>query len=150
MLDAKLAAGIVDEFHTLDDACLFHQVAGLPQRHMRGDVDDADVLVGQHHRILLRTCKRGVYLCMSVVVVTSQVQRFLVQRSCHGTIHLVGHSQFDGFLDILEGGMTTLWLHLAKLKGREIDALQVEHVDGAKLKSGILDVLHGIHLQVEA
>ena len=60
---------------------------------------------------------------MSVVVVTGQVQRLLVQRSRHGAVHLISHCQFDGFLDILEGGVATLGLYLAELEGGEVNAL---------------------------
>ena len=149
-LDAKLAAGIVDEFYALYDAGLLHQVAGLTQGYVGGDVDDAYVLVGQHHGVLLRMREGGVYLGMAVVVVTGQVQRFLVQGGCHGAVHLVGHGQLDGFLDILEGGIATLRLYLAELEGREVYALHVIDVDGAMLEAGVLDTLYGVDLEVEA
>ena len=83
---------------------------------------------------------------MSVIVMASQIQCLLVQWCRYGSVHLVGHGQFDGLFDILEGGITALCLYLAELKGFEIDALQVEHVDGAKFKARILDILDGIDL----
>ena len=87
---------------------------------------------------------------MSVVVMPGQIQRLLIQRSRHGTIHLVSHRQLDGLLDILEGGVATLGLYLAELKRREVDALQVNDIDGAVLELGVLDALDGVDLQVEA
>ena len=68
LLNAKLTAGIVNEFYALNDAGLLYQVASLAQRHMGRDVDDADVLVSQHHGIFLCIRKRGVNLCMSIIV----------------------------------------------------------------------------------
>ena len=41
-------------------------------------------------------------------------------------------------------------LHLAELKGGEVNALQVEYIDGAELKAGLLDILDGVYFQVEA
>ena len=79
-----------------------------------------------------------------------KVQCFLVQWCRYGAIYFVGHCQFNGLLDILEGGIATLGLHLAELKGGEVDTLQVNDVDGAVLELGVLHILDGIHLQVEA
>ena len=150
LLDAELSASIVNEFHALDDAGLFHQIAGLSQRNVRRYMDDADILVGQHHGILLGVGKRGIDFRMSVVMVTSQVQRFLVERCCHRTVHLVSHGQFNGLPYILEGGIITLGLHLAELEGGKIDTFQVNNVDGAVFELSILHVLDGINLQVKA
>ena len=113
-------------------------------------MDDADVFVGQHHGVLLGVGEGGVNLGMTVVVMTSQIERLLVQRGCNGAVHLVCHGQFDGFLDVLEGGIATLGLHLAELEGGEVDTLQVDDVDGAEFKFGLLHVLDGVDLQVEA
>ena len=113
-------------------------------------MDDADILIGQHHRIFLGIREGGVNLCMTIVVVSCQIEGFLVQGSRHGTVYLIGHGQFDGFLDVLESGITTLWLYLTKLKRREVDALQVNDVDSAVFELSLLDTIDSIDFQVEA
>ena len=125
LFDTKLATSIVYQFYTLDDTGFLYQVAGLSQGNMRRDMDDADILISEHHRIFLRICEGSVDFCMSIVVVTSQIQRLFVQRGSHSTIYLVSHRQFDRLFDILEGSVTTLGLHLAELECREVYTLQI-------------------------
>ena len=47
------------------DALLLHPVAGLAHRYMGGDVDHPELLVDQHHRIVLRMGEIGIDLRMS-------------------------------------------------------------------------------------
>ena len=68
--NTKLTTGIVNEFYTLDDTCFLHQIASLPQRNVRRNMDDADVLIGKHHRIFLRMGEGSIDFRMPVVVMT--------------------------------------------------------------------------------
>ena len=146
LLDTKLTTGIVYQFHTLDDTSLLHQVTSLPQRDMGRDMDDADVLVGKHHGIFLCIGEGGVDLRMSVIMMSCKIQRLFVQGCCHRTVYLIRHGEVYRFLDILEGGIATLWLYLTELKSGEVDTLQVIDINSAILKLGVLDTLYGIHL----
>ena len=150
LLDAELSAGVVDEFYALDDAGFLDQVAGLTEGHVGGDMDDADVLVGQHHGVLLGVGEGGIYLGVAVVVVTSQVEGFLVKRGGDGAVDLVGHGEFDGLLDVLEGGVAALGLYLSEAEGLVIDDGDVDDVDGAVFKLGVLDLGDGVDLKGES
>ena len=77
-LNTKLTTGILYQFHTLDDTSLFHQVTSLPQRDMGRHMDDADILVCEHHGIFLGVGKGGIDLRMSVIVMPSKIQCFFV------------------------------------------------------------------------
>ena len=112
-------------------------------------MDDADILVGQHHGILLGIGKGSIDFRMSVVVMARQVQRLFVEWCRDSAVHFVGHGQFDGFLDVLEGCIATLCLYLSEFKGRKVHTFQVDDVDGAVFELGIADATDGIDLQIE-
>ena len=113
---------------------------------MGRDMDDTDILVRQHHRILLRSREGGIDLCMTVIMVSCKVQSLFVEGGGHRTVHLLSHGEVDGLLDILEGSIATLWLYLAELEGGEVDTLHIIDIDGTILKLSVLHALYGIHL----
>ena len=117
---------------------------------MGGDMDDTDVLVGEHHGIFLGVGEGSIDLRMSVVVMSGKVQCLFVQGSRDGTVHLICHGKVYRLLDILEGSVAALWLYLTELEGGEVDTLQVVDINSTVLKLGVFDTLYGIHLQVEA
>ena len=86
---------------------------------------------------------------MTIVVMACQVQRLLVERGSDSTVHLVGHGQFDGLLDVLESSVTTLWLYLAELKSSEVDALHVKHVDSAVFEPCVVDAADSVDGKAE-
>ena len=124
--------------------------AAAMKGHVCRDVNDADVLVGQHHGILLRIGEGGINFRMSVEVMACQVQRLFVQRCCHGAVHFVGHRQFNGLPDVLEGCIAALGLYLSELEAADVDTLHVEDINSSILEAGVLNAADSVDLQVEA
>jgi hypothetical protein len=48
--DTELAAGLVSEANDFEYAGFGDGVAGIAQGDVRGDVNDAEILGGEHHR----------------------------------------------------------------------------------------------------
>ena len=148
IVNAKLLAGVANQFGNLDDAWLLHSVASLAQRDVCRDVDYAQELISQQHGIFLCAREVGIYLGMSVEVMTGKVQRLLVKRSRHGAVHLARHSQFDGFYYRNESSVSALRSHLARLELLHVDAVEVINIDGSIFKLCLADVCNGVYLHV--
>ena len=117
---------------------------------MSRDVDDADILVGKHHGILLSAGEGGIDFRVAVVVMAGKIESLLVQRGGDSAVDIAVHGQFDSLANILEGGIATLRLHLAETERRQVDAVQVEDIYCSVFKTGVTDIGDGIYLKRKA
>ena len=143
VLDAHILAGLIGDLDDFQHTLFLDPVAGFAQGDVGGDVDHAQVVVGQHHGVLLGVGVGGVNLgvavemgvavrLLAVIVFQSLVHGFLVQGVGAGSIHLTGHGKLDDLLDALEGCVAALHAHLCHLELVDVlDEVEVQHVDGS-------------------
>ena len=75
-----------------------------------------------------------------------QVHGLLVEGVGDGGVHLARHSELDGALHALEGGVAALDGDLAQLeRGNVLDEVHVEHIDSARLEHGVRDSRDRVH-----
>ena len=149
VLDAHILAGFISDLDDFQHTLFLDPVAGFAQGDVGGDVDHAQVVVGQHHGVLLGVGVGGINLgvavemgvavrLLAVIVFQSLVHGFLVQGVGAGSVHLAGHGQLDDLLDTLESGVTALHAHLCHLELVDVlDEVEVQHVDGPGGEQGI-------------
>ena len=99
---AQIAATFVSDADDVQDTPLFHAVTRLAQGDMRRDVHHTQIVVCQHHRVLVRMRIMGVYFRVPGKVVAGKVDSFLVQSIGDRSVNLATHCQLDNFLDALE------------------------------------------------
>ena len=105
----------------------------------------AEVVVGEHHRVLLGMRVGGVDLGVPVEVHTlgrkREVHGLLVERIGDRGVDLAVHGKLDDLLDALEGGVSALGGHLADLELLYVgDEVKLVDIDGTRLK---LRFFHG-------
>ena len=83
-------------------------------------------------------------------MVSTLVQRLLVERSCHRTVHFIVHGQFDGFDNRHKSRMSALWRYHTWGECIHVDAVEVEHINGTQFKLCFIHTLYAIDFQVEA
>ena len=150
LFNTKLATGIHDEFGYFDNAVLLYTVACLTERAMGGYVNHTQELIGQQHRIFLGSRVMGINLGVTVEIMSGLMQGFFVEGCCHGSVHFVGHGQFDGFDDGNEGGMSALHLYNARLERVHVDAFKVDDIHDALFETGFRYFLDSAYLDVVA
>ena len=100
--DAERPAPGVRNADDLQHARLFHPVARLAQRYVRRDVDDAKILVREHHGVFIGMGEMCVYFGVAGEVMPGHVDGFLAQGVRDGRVHLAGERQLDHPLYILK------------------------------------------------
>jgi len=144
VLHAELLAGIRYQFGYFYYAVFLYTVASLAQRYVCRHVDYAQELIGKKHGILLCSRIVCIYLGVPVKVVSAFVQRFFVERSSHGAVHLVRHCQLYGFDNRHEGCVSALWSNLTRLECVHVNAFEVDYIYRSKFKLCFTYVLNRI------
>ena len=117
---SETAAGTVRKAYDLQHARPGAQIAGNPERHMRGDVNDAHGPVHQHHGVILRAGERRIDLRVTAVMEPREIQSFLVERSGDGRVDFARHGEPNHLFNRHVGGAPSLCLHFAKRKGAQV------------------------------
>ena len=156
VLDPHILAGLVGDLDDLQHAILLDPVAGLPQGNVGGNMHHAQVVMCQHHGVLLGVgvgsvdlgvaVKVGVTVRLfAVVVLQCLVHGFLVQGVGAGGIHLTRHGQLNDLFHALEGCVAALHADLCYLELADVlDQIQMQHVDGAGGEQGIRHLLAAV------
>ena len=97
----RAAAGVRDADH-FEHARLLYPVARLSQRYVRGDVDDAEVLVREHHGVFIGVRVVRINFGVAREVVPGHIDGFLAQGVRDGRVHLTGERQLNDALYIPE------------------------------------------------
>ena len=131
-LDTQLQTCLVGNADDVQHPLLFYQITGLPQRYMGGYVYHPQVIVCQHHGVLVRSGVMGIDLGMPVEMVSGKIHGLLVQRVRNGSVHLARHSQLDDLFHALKRGISTHGIHLAIGKSVPVHQLQMQHIYGTE------------------
>ena len=108
---------------------------------------NAQLAFSQQHSIFLCASECSVYLGVSVIVVSSQMNSLLIKRSRTCAVYIACHRQFNSLLDILECSVAALLLHFSELKCVEIHQVEVEYIDCTVFELSVLHVLHCVYSQ---
>ena len=145
ILYSELSAGVGYQLRNVDDTLLLHQVACLAKRYVGRHVDYSQKLVSQEHGILLGMCEMRIYFRMSVKMMSGKIECLFVERRRHGTVHFVFHRQLYCLYYRLEGGVATLYGHLALLERVHVDEVEVEDIHRTRFKQRLVYILHGMN-----
>ena len=98
---------------------------------MGGDMDHPELVVDQHHRIVLRMGEIGVDLRVSGIMETGQVDGLLADGSGHGGVDLAGQGQVDHLLHVFKGGAARFGGGDLVPDGGRLDVLEIQHIQDA-------------------
>ena len=138
--DTKLSAGIVRQTDALQHTRFFDAVTGLPQGDMCRNMYNPQILMRQHHRIVLGMRVIRVDLRMSGIMMARQVDGFLVERVRDGRVDLSLHGQLNDLDHIGKSRLARHRGHLAALEAHDIDLLHVVYIDRARRKERLAHV----------
>ena len=148
--DSQAKTCIVAQLNDFEHAILLDAVACLAQGTMGRNVNDSQVVVGEHHRVRRGARIRGVNLRMPVKVtplgLEREVHRLLIERVGAGSVDLASHRKLDGLDNALESRHTTHGRDLAEFELIRVDQIHVVHIDSAGLElclANSLDAVNG-------
>ena len=147
-LDTQLQTGLVGDTDDIQHPLLFYQITGLPQGYMGGYVYHPQVIVCQHHGVLVRSGVMGIDLGMPVEMVSGKIHGLLVQRVRNGSVYLARHSQLDDLFHALKSGISTHGIYLAIGKPVPVHQLQMQHIYGAEFIQSLTGSVHLMELQL--
>ena len=149
MFYAEREAGVICDVDAFVNALLFHQIAGLPQRYVRGDMHYTELFIRQHHGVILGVGEFGVNFGMTVVMIAGQIHSFLVEGACDRAVNLVGHRQLNDFAHTGEGRLAANYSDLTVRDLINILAGQrhLVHVERTGLEQRVRNLLHRMNRQ---
>ena len=130
--DTQLQACLVGNADDIQHPLLFYQVTGLPQRYMCGHMYHPQVIVCQHHGVLVRPGVMGIDLSMPVEMMSGKIHGLLVQCVRNGSVYLSRHSQLDDLFHTLKSSISTHGIYLTIGKPVPVHQLQMQHIYGTE------------------
>ena len=135
VVDPELAQRAVGEPDDGQLALGLHAPDGLGQRDVRADVDDAQLVGDEHHRVVAHAGQLGEDLGVAGVAEAGEVHRLLVQRRGGDGVDLVGQRQLDRPLQVAEGAPSPPRASTTP-NGRSVGQVgHGQHVDHARLEA---------------
>jgi hypothetical protein len=116
---------------------------------MGGYVDHPEMVVDQHHRIILRMGEIGVDLRMSGIVEPGQINGLLADGPGHGGVDLTGHGQIDHLPDVFKGGAARFGGGDLVPDGGRFDVLEIQHIQDAAPEEPLPGGGHRADLQIQ-
>ena len=104
-LDAEAQAGFVGELDDGEDAVLGDGVAGVAKGDVGGDVDDAEIVRGEHHGEIVGPGEVGEDFGVAGKVVAGEDEGFLVDWGGDGGVDFAGEGEVDQGFDGAESGV---------------------------------------------
>ena len=105
--------------------------------------------VSQQHGIFLSAGKGSIYFRVTVIIMSCQMDRLLIQWCCTGTVHLILHCQINGLTDIKERSIATLLLYFTPTEVRLINSVKIINIGCSESKNGFCNIMNGMNLQIQ-
>ena len=135
MRNAKLPAGLIRQLDDAQDAVFFDPAAGLCQRDMRRNMDNAQIVMRQHHGVFLRVGVGRVNLGVTVKMVPRQIHRFLVERRRDCRVRLAVHRKLNDLDHGLKRGIARHGGNFAVFQLGHIHIVHVDDINAAILEA---------------
>ena len=97
-------------------------------------MDDTQIFMRQHHGVFFCLCHIRINLCMPGIMMTRQINRFLIYRIGHRTVNLMIHRQADCLLNITERSLSCHRRNLSPFQPAHVHKLHIQYVNRSPAK----------------
>ena len=117
---------------------------------MGGDMYHPELVMGQHHGIVLRMGEIGIDLRVAGIVKTGEVDRLLADRAGHGGVDFAGQGQVDNFFYVFEGSAARFGGGDLVPDGGRFDVLEIQNVHDTAAVEPFPGRGHGVDIQIQS